>query len=253
MASSDKKKFGYNPKPKFSANQLAEYIIATPARCKSILKEAKFPGTVMIARYRTAKKALQKHLVDKTRSHHHFTESIVDLLARQKQKDVTKWTFSDSKLSIEAITNFQKNVNKFGFSGFNFMPIKSKHGPLDYDGVKVSVGLDLIAQRTDRNGQKHIGGVIFVFSKGDAAKKNRETRCQTAALLALELSEQFLTALGNIDPEMCMVIDVFNGKLHKGTGSRKALMRDIKAACDDAKQLWPAITPPTGYDGPKPD
>src|SRR5690242_11286812 len=102
MIAPKEKKYGYNPSPKLSANQLAEYLIATPARRKSILKGAKYPSTVVVARYRTAKKSIQKHLSDKARSHVFFSEAIQQLLTRNDSKDATKWTKNDCRLSIES-------------------------------------------------------------------------------------------------------------------------------------------------------
>jgi hypothetical protein len=51
MAASSKRKYGYNPDPRLSANQLAEYLTATPTRRKSIIREAKFPKKSVVARY----------------------------------------------------------------------------------------------------------------------------------------------------------------------------------------------------------
>jgi hypothetical protein len=53
-----KQKYNYNALPRLSANQISEYLTATPTRRKSIVQAAKFPKTAIVARYDGARESL---------------------------------------------------------------------------------------------------------------------------------------------------------------------------------------------------
>jgi hypothetical protein len=56
-------KHRYHHDPRLSANQMAEYLSATAVRRRSILREAKYPATVMVIRYEDAYPPIVGHLV----------------------------------------------------------------------------------------------------------------------------------------------------------------------------------------------
>jgi hypothetical protein len=67
LDTSPKQKYGYNALPRLSANQISEYLIATPTRRKSIVQAAKFPKTAIVARYDAARESITKYLCDLAR------------------------------------------------------------------------------------------------------------------------------------------------------------------------------------------
>ena len=203
----------------------------------------------MVARYDAARKALIKHLCDPTRSHSVLSSAIIDLTQRIDGRPDSTWVKNDSECSIEAITNFQKMTNQLGLSALNFSPLHARHPHLDIGGVKVSVTLDLIAMRPDKKGKNYVGGAILLVSKSSASSKHREERCQISAVLALQSSERNLAASGEVDPKLCMTIDVFGGKAYSAKGNYKRLMGTIHSACEEIADRWNSIIPPTGYDG----
>ena len=48
----------YHPQPRLSANQVGDYLSANATNRRRILKEAKYPPTILLIRYEDAKTAL---------------------------------------------------------------------------------------------------------------------------------------------------------------------------------------------------
>src|ERR1700680_3081759 len=105
-----KQKDSYNALPRLSANQLAEYLTATPTRRKSIVQAAKFPKTAVIARYDAARDGIIKYLCDLARDTGILIDAIDSQTTRGSKTDVSEWVKNDSALSIEAVESFHKSL-----------------------------------------------------------------------------------------------------------------------------------------------
>lgn len=244
-----KKKYGYNPKPRLSANQLAEYLNATPTRRKGIIRDAKFPRQVVTARYDTAKEAVNKYLTDSTRSVQILNDIVIELGKAGNDPKASAWKKDNCLRSIEAIATFQKSANKLGLNAFSFRLPPATKTVLDIYGVRISVAMDLIAYKSNKHGHQSIGGVLLLVAKSDASSKNRAARCEAAAVLTMLATEEHLSALGEIDPKLCMAVDVFGGTVYPAKGNYKRLNGSIESSCEEIAQRWPSIEPPADYDG----
>jgi hypothetical protein len=249
---STKAKYGYNSDPRLSANQLAEYLTATPTRRKSIIKDAKFPKTSIVARYDAARTAIAGFLCDQTRSARRFSDAAADLSARESRPDASDWIKNDCRLSIEAINTFQRAYNSLGLARFDCRPVSSNQPKLIVAGVDVSVSLDATLHREDAEGVRFVGGAILLFSKTETSGRQREDRCKTSAVLAALFSEQHLTYLGQTDPKLCFSIDVFGSKPYQCPSSFKRKLDHIQDSCEEVALRWPTTPPPADYDGPAP-
>ncbi|WP_426020597.1 hypothetical protein [Brevundimonas sp. DWR2-3-1b1] len=101
-----KPKYRFNQELRLSANQLAEYLKASPPRRKQIVKAAKFPKTVIVAQYKGAKDALAKFLCDSARDQKILASAIEIMTEKEAKATSSDWVKDDARRSIEAITSF---------------------------------------------------------------------------------------------------------------------------------------------------
>lgn len=247
MAKSDQAKYRYNESPRISANQLAEYVLASPTRRQSILRNAKFSPTFLVIRYSAAKDAICRFLSDDTRN--------IAILVNAENEQLqaaeglgTNFQKNDASLSAEAIKAFRAIPfsNKVPYATFS--QNNQSLPKLPISGVEVSIRLDLIARNQAKG---TIGGAIIQTSKAVASKSWRKDHSKVVASLVWMLSNKHLTKLGKIDRRLCMSIDVFGHDIVFAPTSYKRLLNDVEAACGEIASMWPAISPPPDYDGPE--
>jgi hypothetical protein len=244
------KKYGYNAEPRLSANQLAEYLKASSTRRKSIVREAKFPKVAVVTRYRYARQSLIKYLCDPTRSLTTLAESIIDLQDREASLSATPWQKDDYRLSVEAITAFQKAQNSLGLAKLDCYAAMTNPPKLDVAGVDISVWADVLPMRTDKDGTARVGAVMLLFSKSESSAKGRDDLCRVSALLAALFAEKHLGFKGAVDPKLCLAIDVFSGKAHRAPATFVKALDNIQNACEEVAMRWEKVEVPADYDGP---
>lgn len=191
-----KKKYGYNAEPRLSANQLAEYLNATPPRRKAIVRDAKYPKTSVVAQYDPAWKAITRFLCDNARPLPDLVEAMEKQKAREKKFGASTWVQRDARLSIEAIDAFMKSQNKLGLPKITCKPVNGAQPKLSIAGVDISVALDATTHRKGKDDEPRVGGLILVFSKAEASSTLRERRCRISAILATLFADKYLTASG---------------------------------------------------------
>jgi hypothetical protein len=240
----------YHANPRLSANQIAEYISASAGNRKRILREAKYPPTMLLIRYDDARTAVIDHLRSNGASKDALGNAIVALTRKATGDGITEYKKQNCKLSTEAIEAFQISEKKLGFGAVKFKAPNLHNTKLKIGGVTLSVSIDLITQKTGNGGSKSIGAIVLVFSKSGAAKKDMGHRCQTIAMLAYRLVKENLEPGDTCDPKMCMAVDIFGGKTYRAKGQQKMLYKDVEASCEEASTMWPTIKPPANYNGP---
>jgi hypothetical protein len=245
-----KSKYRYNADPRLTANQLSEYLKASPTRRKQIIKGAKFPKAAIVAQYKIARDSLSKFICDSARDHTILVSAHEKLLEREAKTNATDWVKDDSRRSIEAIQAFQKNANAMGIQKLDCKSIATSQPNLQIAGVDISVTLDATTHRLNK-GEDMVGGVIFLFSKADdATAKARQERCKIAAVLALLFTQKHLLYSGKADHKLCYSIDVLAGRAHQAPATYKTILDHINDSCEEVALRWPGIAPPEDYDGP---
>lgn len=253
MSSMDtpKTKYRYNAEPRLSANQLADYLKASPPRRKQIVKAAKFPKTVVVAQYKGARDGLSRFLCDSARDQKILVSARENLLARKAKVDATEWVKDDSQRSIEAILSFQNHANAMGVGKLDCKQALSGQPPLVISGVDVSVSLDATVHRLSKDGQNMIGGLIFLFSKADeAGAKARAERCRISALLAHLFVKEHMAFAGVAEPKLSHSFDVLAGKAHQAPAAHKILLDHMRDSCEEVVLRWAVTEAPDDYDGP---
>lgn len=239
------KKYRYRASPQLSANQMSEYLTASPPRRKSIIQSARFPKTSVTAQYARARDGLTNFLGDGARSFKHIAQAVDYLQKREARPDASEWLQNDSRSSIEAIERFQQSYNKLPFLKLDCRAVTTRLPALDLWPTKVTVDVDFTVHKGDL-----VGAAVFLFSQGDPSTKKRLDRCKTIAGLVYLFATHHLKGLGTPDVDLCYAVDVFAGKAHKTSGKFTVKQRQIEDACEEIAVRWKTIAPPPDYDGP---
>ena len=244
------RKYGYKAAPQVSANQIAEYLLATSTGRKRVIQSARFPKRSVVAQYGKAREGLVNFLGDGSRSLKHLADASDYLTKRRERDGASDWLVRDSNQSLEAIAAFQRAYNRIGVHRFACRSVTSRLPLLDEWATKVSVDLDVTIHVPTEGSGERIGGAILLFSRGEASTNRRIEQSKTVASLVMAFCQRFLSEQGVPDKKLCLAVDVFGGVSHGPQGVRK--MDHIRDACEEIAQRWQAVQPPPDYDGPDP-
>lgn len=238
----------YHPSPRLSANQLADYLSAGPTARKTILRDAKFPPTMLLIRYEDARAALKQHLTGKA-------DALVHALQALHHKSgggsiLSDYAKTNCLLCIDAIEGFQAAEKNMKAAGVVFSLPLLYTTRLKISGVSVSVSVDLMTEKTDAKGQKSVGAAMLIFAKPAKKANDVADRCKSSAMLIHELLKSQIKPIAGLDPTLCMAIDVFNGTIYRAKSHQKILYKNVENSCSEVATVWPTIEPPANYNGP---
>jgi hypothetical protein len=231
--------------PKISANELARFMVATDTGREGIIRNARWQGTVRVARYRGARDGLARFLCDRGRSWQIIADARRGFDAILNDPTATPFKHEDARASIVALDTFQRRWNQLPFAGLNFEAAQ-KFAPLEMDGVKVGVALDAVVRLPNPS---RVGGVLLRMSRGgdgeteNAASKRREIGRNAAVLVFLCVSAR-MSRTGTPSHEHCFSVDVQHGEAHQAPRNYLAMAENMRAACRTIVDMWDRATPP---------
>lgn len=239
-----KAKYKLNPEPTISANQLAEYLLAAPAKRQTIIKNAKYAPTAIVARYKKAKEAICEYLSSEIRDKRILYDAELQLYGIESS--TSAWSKDDARLSIEAIKEFYSVLGNSQLVSLNFKKLDQKLTPLVINGVTIKVTLDLLSHQKNKHGDR-IGGVLFQVSKTVTSSTAREEHGRNVATLIWLLVNEKLSDKGFPEKNLCIAFDVFGKHVWTTPTSYKRRIQNIEAACSEIKMFWNVIPTPPGF------
>ena len=234
-----------NLKPRISANQLAEYLLASPARRQTILRNARYAPTFLVIRYTAAKEAISRFLADDVSNKRILAEAVVGLKSID-DRDHTPNKKNDTQLCIEAIEMFSTISDNKELSSITFRPVTNRLPNLSISGVDVSISPNLASYRPKGEGQL-VGAVIYQTSKAVAAANWRAEHSRNVSTLLWMLAERHMTKLGEPDRRLCLTLDIFGKTITPAPANYKRKLNDLEAACAEISALWDRILPPADF------
>ncbi len=239
-------KYKEHQNPRISANQLAEYALASPSRRQIILRNARYAPTFLVVRYSDARRSVCDFLADSARPMAKLHKAEASLKDRAKVAD-TKFKENDALLSAEAVSSFADLMSKQrqslkAFNKLTFQPIKEQVPKLPMCGVDVSVQIDLISKNIAKD---KCGGVLLQTSKTISAKAWREEHSNYVASLIWLATSTYLKDHGTVDRSLCYTVDLFAKKAINAPSSYKTRVKNLEAACSEISALWDSIEPPS--------
>lgn len=215
---------------KISFNSLIEYIDATDARKRAIIKQQKDPKPFPMY-YNTAKATCRDYFIngfDRKVIH----DAISRLQHRKKTTD-SDWSKRDSVNSIKALREFLSI--EFPFDDLKCKFYRGNIKAYSINGVIVSVSPDLILEWTS-SGEKHVGAIKFYIKQTPLEYEQGRT---AASLLADFMSSES-DSICKIEHEYCLVVDVFNSRCFYSPEDISHYMGIVENACTEITKNWSA-------------
>jgi hypothetical protein len=219
--------------PRISVNKLAEYMVATPARRRGIIRDQKVRREVVVARYQEVYSAIAEYLADSADVGPVYRR--LDKLYSATAKSA--WELQNNQLSAEALEWFLSFVDEIDLSQFETIRAAQTLPLMDVAGVGVSVKPSVLLRVP---GTSRVAGAVHIYLSKLFAFDDE------AAAYAGAVVHQFVDTVlehGNhkVDPANSYVIDVFARRIHVGPRAYKRRRKDIEAACEEIAQRWAAV------------
>lgn len=242
----DTPNYGFNKKPRFSTNHLADYLCATTAPQRTaVIRDAKFPRKPAVTAYSQIKPTVCQFLGSNSGDLAHFDVTLKKLAAKAERE--TGYNRDEALRCQAAINAFKEAFTKTRAKKYEFSA-----GPADIfmklEGVHVSIRLDARVMETQDDGATYAGGcILFLAGSADARKRIEDRRKYVAATIhwGLEGSGQMEPL-----PRLCMSFDVFGKAMEKAPASYDRLRKNMQHSCAEVARAWDGVEPPSGYDGP---
>jgi hypothetical protein len=224
--------------PRISANQLAQFIVSSPAQQETIVRNAKYAMTVRLANYTPARIAIAKA---------YDGNGINDatLLAEAKRMETSK--FPDAfetkchQLSAKALRAFAPLTAQIDCAGTRIARPQQGFPHLMMEGVRVSVQPEVVFSMQHR-GATAFGGVIAALAKGEASSLAKTAGKYTAgnyvAFLVFQMLALHFAKQGGPRYLKCFAVDAFRGDVHKTPASHVTMQKNVLAACRNIFRQW---------------
>ncbi|RYE98556.1 MAG: hypothetical protein EOO77_37035, partial [Oxalobacteraceae bacterium] len=178
-----KPKYREIAEPAISANQLAEYLTATPHGRKRIIQSARWQSTAVVTRYKHARSAIGACLCDATNSPTTYAKHRSQLNEKLAAA-ISGWEKSDLEASIEALDRYNATLNQTGVNKLDCTALTGSVPPLIIGGLRVRVTPDVTISKPDpKELDPRVGAVLTMISKGESSGGKRTEKARTAAVL----------------------------------------------------------------------
>lgn len=219
--------------PRISLNKLAEYLVATPRRRRSLILDQIKPVAYKTVRYEHARRILIRFFCDPSRTSRSLSNAATrlrDRAAEHQDKDFFQRCLLASARAVEAFVPIAEGIRTCGPLA---VPGSRRQPHLLVAGVRVVVAPDL--SFVERGTENRVGALKFHISS--SARLEDEALRYAAALMY-----HFVEQSGDRPQrELCEVIDVFSGKNETTPKAIKDRLKNIEAACEEIAERWPGL------------
>lgn len=223
-----------NEGPRISINKLGEYMTATPARRRQIVRDQKNPTTFKAARYKAAREAIVDYMEAGMADEGPALARATELRADMSGSD---FAVQDRQLSAEAIEDFLPVAEELEIAALS---VESGYAfaseTLNFGGTIVSMRPDAILKDSETG--EIVGCVKLNFSKSAPILAQASDYVTTALRAYLEENAKGST---RIDPARCYVVDVPTGTVSSAPTANKRRLSDLAAAGEEIAARWSSV------------
>jgi len=219
--------------PRISANKLGEYLVSPPLRRQCIIERQKYPCAYIGAYYEPARSIL----VD-------FIGGVIDRGQMLERADLLVESPHESTYAMhrahgcaEAVLRFIDLEPRLDLRGMSPVMVE-RHDKLDVEGVDVSVYPDVVLEGRDAKQRPTVGAIKLHFPK---SHPHTEASAQYVATLLRMHATLAMSERGRVIEDACIVVDVFAGRVLSAPRGYRRRWRDIGAACQEIRRVWPTV------------
>lgn len=239
----DTPKYGFNRKPQFSVNHIADYFSCQNAtqRTKTV-RAAKFPQVNQVSAYSPVRSALQKALTKQDFGR----DDLAFLLARIEAKMATEvgQAKNNSRLCAKAVECFMDTFTPRALARCSIVPSPKKLS-VNVKGVKINVSLDAMVTET-KGDDTNVGGIVLTYAFSADRGPIIDRQATVAGLILWALEGGQMPPL----PRLCMSVDLAEKHIVKASASHERFRSKVTDTCEEVAVKWDGVEPPDDYDGP---
>ncbi|SFQ30807.1 hypothetical protein [Parafilimonas terrae] len=221
--------------PHISVNKLGEYVYATPAKKRSILKTMKYPSSFKLGRYPEPQSAFIHFMADEKHDIGIFEKKKQQVAGKKITSDWVKTNIPCCLEALDHLINCSSTllVPYLRFNAEKGLPPQNQNTTIQNVIVHIKPEVVLLDAKT-----KEIKGAIKLV-----LSKTRHIDLPEANIIAASIKNH-LESLYKIKlkPENCIVIDVFHRRKYTAPKFIQTAKMQIKLACNEILTAWPTIT-----------
>jgi len=216
-------------KARISVNKLGEYLNASPARRRRIVKDQKEPSAYITSRYGDARQEivsfLEGGMVDE--------DALASTAAHLRQAPGSDFIRQDKANSADAIEDFLETADQLNFDGLTVQAMDPTT-PANMEIANVTVSVRPEALLRDEVTGAVVGAVKLHFPKSFPLTDKAPDYVATA--LREYLAQTY--DANAVDPKRCYVVDIPTHTVTCATKASKKKMSDVEAACEEINARW---------------
>ncbi len=227
--------------PRISVNKLGEYLVATPARRKRIIHDAKFPSTFMVARYKVAENAIADWICTGGTDELLLAQAMAVLRSGEPASSFAR---SRRDCCVSAIANAAQLRRALQLPTGHVTYVRTNSAvSLPLGELSVSIRPEILIYtcpgETNQGGGRRLGGIKLYFSKQHPF--SRQSADYITTLLYQGLLIRSAKDLLLLDHNQIKLVDIFAGEVFTLPKAHKQRLREVTAACEEISERWDAV------------
>ena len=216
--------------PRISINKLAEYLISSPRKRNTIVKNQKRPPTFKTYYYQPSQDAIVEFLSTQPSDFSIIADAITKLKSTTIDSDYQSHRVSTNINALKFFIDTYEDTLKLDADRVEegeFNPPK-----LTVSNVDISVRPELITYTSNS-----VGAIKLYFKKNDPLKSTPGKYAATA--LHRWIEENYSSGIWTVPKDEVKIYDVFSAKTISAPSAHINREKDISAACKEIQYMWP--------------
>jgi hypothetical protein len=223
--------------PQIDIRHLADYMAASRQSQRRVVRDCKYRRIARVIQHTEARTIIYNYI----RSGEADPQKLLDRAAFVREK------LADDDFESETNDHNADYIERFAASQITVVLPRAEISPrrditpIDINGLSVRFGHHLFLHRTTTTNKQRIGAVLR-YAKGEILAID-VAEWQAAGMFGF-LRMVYEAEAAEPERKLCIVLDAYAGKTHLAPGNSVYRFNEMKAACADIAERWPAIKPP---------
>lgn len=223
--------------PELSIRALADYMAASEAARRTIIRDSKFQPVARRVQHDGARLIISRYLTG---------EAELDYLTEQAES-LRGWS-AESELDRDLFDYTAEYLDRFAEISDRLAIPDAEHMPsvevpsIELGGLRVTVETQVRLRRLTRTNKLRIGGAMLRYAKGKALKE--AVGLWQSAFLFGYLSRAESDEGTSPEQQLCLTLDAFSGASIPAPTDSVRRFQNMEAACATIAERWENIPPP---------
>ncbi|MCP9237085.1 hypothetical protein [Lewinella sp. JB7] len=219
--------------PRISLNKLGEYVEASLARRKAIVKDAKYPPVIKVARYSEVRTDITAYFTSG------YDDNVLKAAIKkfEEKKPESPWHEQNQRGSIDFL-ELLPVLELPDLHGFDVLAYKGDNPKMNIAGVDISVNPDAIIKGHIKD-KPVVGAIKYYTSKG--VRIGEEGSKTIATLLSKFVEENLLQGEEKVCHDFCLSVDFHGEQVYSAPKAFKRRLQNVETACEEIRLRWDSL------------